>query len=251
MGGETRLDHSINLMLDDLYYRRELNNSDVFSYDVINDCKLTQEQMPKAERRQLLELMNRKHLIQVVEKSGDVFKIDVSETAFPFTAPSVDDYEWPRRRLVGPIAMPNFSKLLSGMNTADERDRSKKHHATIRYHEALLTIEIDNYEPKIAAKTSYESDVSRFLQGIFTQQPGKLIQNTELVEGWSIHENLDQFIKKRRLDCILPFIDTTHLPRALKLKAYTIYLTDDELRSLLEQIRAKYRKNFQDVSGSI
>ncbi len=245
------MSHSINLMLDDLHYRRELSNSDTFSYDVVNDCKLTQEQMSTSERKQLLKLMGTKHLIQIIETSGDVFKINTSETYFPLVIPSVDDYEWPKQRLVGPIAMPTFSRLLRRMNISDERDREKKHHATIRYHEALLTIEVDNYEPKVAAKTSYESDVSRFLQSIFTQQPGKLLQNTELVEGWSVHENLDQFIKKRRLDCILPFLDINYLPRALKLKAYTIYLTDDELKRLLEQIRAKYRNNFQDISESI
>ncbi len=248
MGGETRLEQSVNLMLDDLFYQRELNNSNVFSYDITKDCKISKDDMSIDERVKLLQLMNRRGIIEILQLKSYIYEINTSKTDFPTRT---EDIEWPEVSLTGNAVMPSFSKLFKKFNITDQRDHSKKHYATIHYSEPLLTLEIDDFEPKTAIKVSYDSDVTRFLGKIFSQPAGKIFKNIEIIEHWTINENLDQFIKKRKLDCILPFIDRSLLPRAIKINSYTIYLNNEELISLLEQIRAKYKNNFEDIRSSL
>lgn len=230
--GKSSLEKDIILMLNDIKYFRELNNSDIFEYTV-GDGKINPLVIDYDIQHKLLKRMNDNGIIKIIEE-----KQELSPVLSWVDEPLADQF----RHTVYVLDTSNttFTK-----NT--QLAKKKTHTMGISFEDInnALCMSIDDKGFHKIRGLNVGSEPYRILRALFFQPPKLQLSKYDIFpNGTAERRNLSQIISKAKLKFLVDYGFIKVDKGNIRYINNVVSISERELKKFLSKINEKYRKNF-------
>ena len=224
--------NAVNAVLVELKQQSELNDSTIFEYKP----KLVGRVAAYAnidDQKKILRLLNKWGDIKLTERlvHNDITRQFKEMGGLP------DDLinSMKSDRIIVDVSKTNFSEA----NSSDGKSAS----VSILFDGEAIYLKIanDNKKRQIG-KLSYDSAMHKIFEKLMSQQPGVPFESASI---FNERRNLRQIIIKNRYRCLFTLLDINTY--TITRRPEPVIISQAELKAMISQINAKYRKNFKDL----
>lgn len=230
-GGDSSIKNAIGAVLAELKRQSELNDSVVFTYELKYVGRLVAYANAE-DQKKILRLLDKQGKIKLTEKLVH----NDATTQFEAMGGLPDDLldSMKGERLIVDVSATDFSEA-----TTDDRTNVP---VSILFDDEALYLKIADGEKRQVGKISYDSAVYKIFEKLMSQQPGISFSSASI---FNERKNLKQILLKNRYGGLFTLLDVT--PNTIARKPEPVIISRTELKAMVSQINATYRKNFKDL----